>query len=284
LVVNQDNVLYVPKIQGIETVRDNPVLMQSPLERGVPFQNLMLSTRDGERIHAWYMAAPNGLEKAAPTVLFLHANAGNMGLRMDQFVHLHEDVQVNLLAIDYRGYGDSTGKPSEPGLIEDARTAYEWIMERGEQGLLDPSKVFIFGRSLGGAVAVHIADLLKSDKHGDGLRGLILENTFTSISDIIDILFPWLAWSFIKKTFVRLKWDTISKVKTLDLPMLLLAGDKDEIVPHSHMLRINAAALKPKLHIVAGGMHNDTWMRAGKEYWKWIANFIQAEQTGAKGQ
>lgn len=273
LVINQESILYVPKIANISNVRQNPVGMRSPAERGLKFDSLSLTTSDGERIHAWYIPARE--EASAPTVLFLHANAGNMGLRMDLFEQLHRVTEANVLAIDYRGYGDSSGKPSEEGLLEDARTALAWLRERAEAGHLPKGKIYLFGRSLGGAVAVALA-LAVQEEAPAPVCGVLLENTFTSIPDIVDHQFSWLAWGFVKRHLLRLKYNTLEKVPKLRVPILFIAGEADEIVPHVQMQRLSKAAAHATLHVVPGGQHNDTWAKAGQKYWTWIRDFFDA--------
>jgi fermentation-respiration switch protein FrsA (DUF1100 family) len=278
LIVNQESVLYVPVIQGIKTVRDNPSGMRSPTERGMKYEDVWMHTPDGEKIHGWYI--PSSADEAtAPTVLFLHANAGNLGLRIDLFEKLNKVVKVNLLAIDYRGYGDSTGTPSEDGLITDAECGLGWLLKRARDGVIDGSKVFIFGRSLGGAVSISLAEKIQDEKPGEAIRGIIIENTFTSISEMMDSQFPWLAWDIIKKAFLRLKWDSITKVAKVRFPFLLIAGGKDELIPHHQMLRIAKTAQNAQLEIVPEGGHNDTWSKGGTQYWKWVAEFVAAHEN-----
>lgn len=276
LVVKQETMLYVPKAMGNGTVRDNPQGMRSPAERALPFLDKTITTSDGEKIHAWYIPAGefgSAVEKSAPSVIFLHANAFNMGHRMDLFERLHKLVKCNVLVIDYRGYGDSTGTPSEPGLEEDGLAAWRWLQDRAKEGHIDGSKIFLLGRSLGGAVATHMAARLQTQ--GVKVKGIIIENGFTSIADIVDAHFPWLAWKAFKDQFLRLKWDSHGKVKELKVPILFIAGAKDEIVPHHHMLRLSQAAGDfAELHVVENGMHNDTWLQAGPQYWAWIHGFL----------
>merc|ERR1712216_480774 len=131
--------------------------------------------------------------KSAPTILFCHANAGNIGLRVPNFAKIVERLEANILALDYRGYGYSAGAPSEEGLIEDVLSAWEWFDRPAKAGRIDGHRVFVFGRSLGGAVAIALSSSLR--QQGNALPcGLILENTFASIPILVDSLFPMLAF------------------------------------------------------------------------------------------
>jgi fermentation-respiration switch protein FrsA (DUF1100 family) len=274
LVMNQESVLYIPVIQGIKTVDQNPEGMKSPAQQGLEFEDLTLPVPDDDvEIHAWFIPAA-GAKATAPTVLFCHENAGNIGLRMQEFMEIHKRLEVNIMAFDYRGYGASTGTPSEEGLIKDAETALTWLHQQGRADKIDKTKIFVTGRSLGGAVAIHVAAKLK----GDALvAGVVIENSFTSISSMVDKMFPFLAVGDLKNQFLRLKWDSITKVRDISLPMLFIGGKQDEIVPAEHMLELYDAAVgasSKKFHEVEDGTHNDTWVKGGAAYWKMKRDFL----------
>jgi len=212
-----------------------------------------------------------------PTLLFCHENAGNIGFRIPNFLQIQDHLQANVLALDYRGYGHSTGKPSEDGLIEDALCAWRWMQKEAEAGRLDGDRLFVYGRSLGGAVSVAMASTLQ--KQGlPGPQGLILENTFVSISALVDTMFPFLAWPKIKERLLRLRWESGERIKDLTLPLLFLAGEKDEMIPPVQMRQLISLAQAARIRRTASfpdGSHNDTWERGGAEYWEVQAKFVR---------
>ncbi|KAF4666825.1 Alpha/beta hydrolase domain-containing protein 13 [Perkinsus chesapeaki] len=212
LVASQEKMLYMPEVQGITTVNTNPPGMRSPGEVGMKFEDVRVATEDGQTIHAWFIHAMGVSDTSTvPTIVFCHANAGNMGLRMPNYQQMTSYMKVNVLAFDYRGYGDSTGAPSEEGIMMDLDGLNDWV--ESNQDLVDPENIFFFGRSLGGSVAAEYSAKLANEGHPP--RGLILENTFLSISSMVNSLFPFLRFEWIKKPFLRLKWETYKYVEKL---------------------------------------------------------------------
>jgi hypothetical protein len=270
--------LYVPCVMpDMRTPANNPEGYRSPAEKGLTFEDVNLLTSDGLRIHAWFIEAGREKTKTAPTILFCHANAGNIGLRVPNYAQIVDRLEANIFAIDYRGYGFSEGAPSEEGLIEDALTAWRWIEGAVKAGRINGERVFVFGRSLGGAVAIALGDSLRGQ--GSPLPcGLILENTFASIPMLVDSLFPMLAIGALKDRFLRLRWMSIDRVRDLEVPLLFLSGQKDEVVPSFHTQALDKAAVKSPLRRtlkVEDGMHNDTWEKGGEAYWEAQASFIK---------
>jgi len=277
LIMRQESMLYVPCVMpGMQRPSDNPAGLRSPADKGLEFEDVYLQTVDGVRIHGWFMPAGEN-SATAPTVLFCHANAGNIGLRVPNFREMVDRLQTNIFALDYRGFGNSEGSPSEEGLIEDALSAMQWLRTAAGEGRIDGSRIFIFGRSLGGAVAIALARALqqRSEKLP---RGVILENTFMSISHLVDTLFPIIAFKFLKDRFLRLKWESIQRIKDLEVPLLFLTGEKDEMIPPSHSQGLHANAMKSPLRrqaLFPEGTHNDTWEKGGDRYWEVLSDFFK---------
>lgn len=138
----------------------------------------MIPTPDGETLSAFYLRA-NKQHARNVTILMFHGNAGNIGYRLPIGKILEDDVGCNVLMLQYRGYGLSTGNPNEKGLMIDAQTGLDYIRQRAE---LKGTRIVVYGQSIGGAVA--IALVAKNLKQGD-IAGIILENTFTSIRKLI---------------------------------------------------------------------------------------------------
>ena len=297
LYVQQESLLYFPTVGNLpRSNADNPRGYRHPGERGLTnySSHIIASREDGVEIHAWFIPHPSSTSKSSdsnskplPTILFFHGNAGNIGLRIPNAVEFVRHVRANLMLVEYRGYGDSPGvnvKPSEPGLKRDAVAAWEYCrtqLAAQEPRLVDPNQVYVFGRSLGGAVAIHLT--AHAEAQGTPLQGCLLENTFTSISDMVDHLLPFL--SPIKRFVLRIGWNSFDILKQGQIqktPLLFLAGDADTLVPHEHMLQLRDAAhlalmphgLTPSWHAIKGGTHNKSWLQGGRPYWQAISDFI----------
>jgi hypothetical protein len=181
----------------------------------------------------------------------------------------------NVLMVSYRGYGNSEGRPSESGLKLDARAALMYAQDRAD--VLDTKRIFIFGRSIGGAVAIATAAAAKPRE----VAGIVIENSFTSIDDMIDVVLPPLK---LVKCFNRNRWNSMQMITTLETPMLFISGLRDQLVPPKHMQDLYDAAVKCRrreFHTVANGTHNDTWFRGGSAYRAAIRNFVAAVGTAA---
>lgn len=274
LYIKQDTILYIPVISGIpRRPGHNPRRYRSPEEHGIPFESHMIQCSDGVKINAWFLdrALPN-----RPTLIFFHGNAGNIGLRLPNALKMYQYLDANILLVEYRGYGDSdTAKINEAGLKLDAEASLRFLREeKKEHPSVDVSKVFIFGRSLGGAVAFHLAQY--AENNNIPLAGVIVENTFLGIPEMVDTLMPYIAP--MKFLILRMFWRSSHIVPSLTSPILYLAGKKDELVPHDHMLKLydtSKLSRLVRLHIVKNGTHNETWLQGGEEYYNKIKQFIE---------
>ncbi|KAL8432168.1 hypothetical protein ACSSS7_004780 [Eimeria intestinalis] len=186
-------------------------------------------------------------------------------------------VGVNILIIAYRGYGYSEGSPTEEGVYTDAEAALDFILENPK---VNNKEIFAFGRSIGGAVAIECAR-----RRGQELKGIVVENTFTSLLDMLYVVFPFLSpLRLLIRLVQRMYMQNDEKVRSLTLPFLFISGRQDELVPPSHMDRLfNACAARVKLREdVQEGGHNDTWEAGGEKYYKKIRQFIQEALADAK--
>ena len=168
-----------------KTPRDNPPTYRSPQEHGLPFRDVSIRTADGCILHGWLILHPDGEAEKRTTVLYFHGNAGNIGLRLPLLEDLYKRLGVNILAVDYRGYGMSTGVPSWPGLQEDAMSSLRYLIEQSE---IDPTRLVVFGRSLGGAVAAWLA----ARPCDEACAGVVLENTWVTLGELAAHLFTLL--------------------------------------------------------------------------------------------
>jgi hypothetical protein len=227
-----------------------------PADLGVDAEQVWLASEDGLRLHAFHLRAPGGASRA---ILLLHGNAGNASHRLPlaaAFARLGADV----LLLDYRGYGLSAGRPSEAGVYADARAALAHLEARG----FAAERVVLLGQSLGGAVAVDLAQERR-------LAGVVLESTFSSLSDVARSAFGPLG-----SLLVRGRFDSAAKISRLRAPLLVLHGDRDEIVPFELGRALFAAAPEPKrFEALTGAGHNDVAQTGGPEYFARIGRFLE---------
>ncbi|VAX30507.1 hypothetical protein MNBD_NITROSPIRAE01-742 [hydrothermal vent metagenome] len=232
-------------------------LISSPSNAGLDFKDLSLTTEDGVKINAWYVP----YRDSEGVLLWFHGNAGNMGNRVNLLKRLHEELKINILLVDYRGYGKSEGEISEEGTAKDALAAYDYLLTRRDINL---KQIFIFGRSLGSAVAVRLASEVQS-------AGLILEAPFTSVRDMVSEVLPWLPF----KGLISIKYDSLSKIKSVKIPLLIMHGDQDKVIPYKQGEALFAAANTPKtFYTVKGAAHNNAHIVGGRDYFEIIAKFI----------
>jgi fermentation-respiration switch protein FrsA (DUF1100 family) len=191
--------------------------------------------------------------------VFFHENAGNIGLRMDWFEQMYKRLKVNIVCVAYRGYSKSEGEPGQEGIMKDVDVVINFCKS---EPMINQSKVFVFGRSLGGAVAIHTLRQL-FDRSENYFKGAVIENTFTSISKMAESVFPVFALiPWIKERMLRLKWESEKQVGPLHTPMFFISGDQDNFVPtqQTHDLFNKAVRSNWKeLWIVPGGNHNNTF-------------------------
>jgi uncharacterized protein len=201
-----------------------------------------ITAEDGVRLHAWYAAAP----RAIATLVWSHGNGGNIAGRVDVLLALR-DRGLNVLAYDYRGYGRSTGRPSETGCYRDARAAYDDERARG----VDPASIVCFGESLGGAVSIHLACERPS-------AGIAVVSTFTTLGDVARVHYGALA------ALARGRFDSLSRIRLLQVPVFVAHGDEDELVPFTLGETLYQAAPEPKRFFrAAGARHNDVFAAPG---------------------
>lgn len=226
-----------------------------PEALGLAAEEIFLRSEDGVRIHAFWLPA----SAATRALLFLHGNAGNASHRLPNAAELVR-LGTHVLLLDYRGYGRSEGRPSEPGVYADARAGLAYLVEtRG----IPESRVVVFGRSLGGAVAVDLAQ----DR---SLAGLVLESTFPSVGAVArQVLGPAGA------LLAGRRFESERKIGRVRCPLLFLHGDRDEVIAFSLGRRLFDVAPAPKrFETIAGAGHNDTVEVGGPRYFDRLRRFL----------
>jgi fermentation-respiration switch protein FrsA (DUF1100 family) len=245
-----NSLLYFPSRAIIET----------PDRAGLDYRDLGLETDDGERLHGWWIGARRD---SLGHVLLCHGNAGNVG---DRVLHaaLLTATGFDVLLFDYRGFGRSSGRPSETGTYRDARAALRCLLE---QPGVDPARLLYLGESLGGAVALDLA--LQRPP-----AGLVLLSAFSGIRELGRLHYP-----LVPVTLVPDAYPTLRRIHELDAPLLVLHGDRDEIVPLSQARALFEAAPGPKrMHVFSGLGHNDLVPLAGAEFVRVIASWVSGLQ------
>jgi len=258
----QDQMLFFPSRH----------LVATPADAGLAFDVARIQTEDGETLHSWWipadaaMSASSAKPRAGPdgatskgTILFFHGNAGNISGRVPIGKQLH-NLGYNVLMVGYRGYGESTGSPSEEGFYRDAKAAWRYATEK--QGVA-PSDVILLGRSLGGAPATWLATQVKP-------RALILESAFTSVPDVAAHHYPFLPARWLS----RIQFDNLSRIRELDMPVVVIHGTEDEVVPFAHGRQLFEAAGEPKHFVETSARHNGPMSvtdRGREEALQWLA-------------
>jgi fermentation-respiration switch protein FrsA (DUF1100 family) len=227
---------------------------------GCLFEDVYFSTDDGVKLHGWWVRPDEG-DADDPVLLFFHGNAGNLSHRADLLVSLVRRIGAEVFVVGYRGYGRSEGRPSEEGLFLDARAAWRFaIDERG----VPADRLVIFGKSLGGAVAVDLASSVEP-------AGLIVESSFTSIPDMAAEHYP-----FVPRGLVRTRMDSLAKIVSIGCPKLFVHSRSDEVVPFTLGRRLFEAAAEPKsFYEVVGAGHNETYLVGGEAYFDALATFVR---------
>ncbi|MBI4529338.1 MAG: alpha/beta hydrolase [Deltaproteobacteria bacterium] len=240
----------------------SPNLERSPADAGLAFEDLFFTAADGVRLNGWFIPHPG----AAATVVWFHGNAGNIAHRVENIGLLHRQVGVHIFIFDYRGYGRSHGEVSEQGTYRDGEGALEYLRSRKD---VDPKKIVFFGRSLGAAVAAEMAIRR-------GCMALILETPFASIREMARVAFPF----FPVGPFLKTRYAVLDKIKEVRAPLLVVHGDRDEIVPLAQARKVFAAAPEPKeFYTIRGARHNDTHIVGGEGYFAALRDFIRRAET-----
>ena len=220
-------------------------------------QEAWFPASDGASLFGWYVAAP----AAAGVLLWCHGNAGNITHRLENLGELYR-TGLSAFLFYYRGYGRSRGRPSEPGLYQDALAAHDYLTGRLD---IDPRRIVLFGRSLGASVAAEVATRRAA-------AGLILESCFPSVAAVAEgspLGFP-ARWLF------RARFDLVQRLRTIRLPVLVVHGDRDTTIPLALGQQVYDAVQGPKsFYLVHGADHNDLYHVGGKPYFQRLKRFVQ---------
>lgn len=274
----QDVLLYFPD-------QPSSSRLYVPMPTGIPHENIYIKTKDGVRLNLILLRytggdSPPGVgpsnqanadgpssSSSPPTILYFHGNAGNIGHRVPNALLMLVNLKSNVVLVDYRGYGKSEGEPSEYGLYLDAEATLDYVMTRPD---LDKTKVLLFGRSLGGAVAVRLAS---ANPHR--VAAIIVENTFLSIPHMAATLFSFVPMRLLPLCCYRNQFLSYRQVALCRMPSLFVSGLSDQLIPPIMMKQLYelSPARTKRLAIFPEGTHNDTWQCQG--YFSALEQFVK---------
>ena len=245
----QDRMVFLSNLPG-------RALTATPRDAGFDYEDVTLETSDGLKLHGWYVPAA----QARGVVLFLHGNAGNISHRLDS-IAIFRELGLDTLIIDYRGYGQSQGKPSEQGTYLDAEAAWHYLVSDRE---VAAERIIVFGRSLGGAVAAWLANQYRP-------AALIIESSFSSALDMARKLYPFMPMRLI----TRLDYPVKLYLSQLHCPLLVIHSRDDEIIPFTMAEANYDSAAEPKSLLEIWGDHNNGFLLSGDRYLSGLNEFIQ---------
>jgi fermentation-respiration switch protein FrsA (DUF1100 family) len=239
----------------------DPIIIDTPAKIRLPFQNAVIDSGDGLKLHGWFIPADaEATDQAHPTLLFFHGNAGNVSYNLDR-LRLFHDAGLDVLIMDYRGYGKSEGTPSQPGLYSDALAAYFFFTEKRK---LPPERLFLYGESLGAAVAIDLATQVRA-------AGMIIEAPFTSTADRIKRKWPLIPW----ESLLRDNYDSLGKIGKINMPVLIIHSVDDEVVSFVHSQRLFHAAKEPKELFEMHGPHRESFINSFDTYGDKVTGFVE---------
>lgn len=242
-------------------------IMNDPGDINLYFEDILLKAQDGATVAGWYIPA-EGYRGSGNLVLFSHGNAGNIGDRLGTIEVFHK-MGFDVVIYDYRGYGASTGTPTEEGTYLDALAVWNYV--KGDLGV-PPEKTVLFGRSLGGSVAAWLAD--QADP-----AALVVESAFVSAPAMARKMFPILPVGLI----CRFQYDTEKYIRNAGCPVVVAHSIDDEMVPFNHGRKLYEAAAGPKMFVEMSGGHNSGGLDIDSVYQRRLVEFL-AEHTDVRGK
>ena len=235
----------------------------TPADLGLAYEWVALETADGARLSAWWVPA----DSARGVLLFCHGNAGNISDRLDS-IRIFNRLGLSVFIFDYRGYGRSSGHPSEQGTYRDAEAAWNYLAQVRKK---DRQEIVAFGRSLGGSIAAWVSRVYNP-------RVLILESTFASLREAARDRLP----GIFVKPLVPDQYRTLQYLTMVHSPVLILHSREDEIIPFRHGEALYAAANEPKELVEMHGSHNQGFLKSQPLYEVALDSFLSKYLGGKK--
>ena len=248
-------------------------ISNTPADYQLPFEDVFVTVKEvsdqKERIHAWWIPSDDQKNR---TLIYLHGSALNIAANITH-ARRFRNLGFSVLLVSYRGYGKSDGIfPNEDQVYSDARAAWVYLVNERD---IEPGSVYIYGHSLGGAVAIQLAL-----DHPEA-AGLIVESAFTSIPDMARVMpkYRMLPISLI----VNQRFDSINKVEQLQVPVLYIHGTNDTLVPYEMSRKLFEQTASPKrLKFIPGGGHNNSAAVGGEAYLEAVREFVEKQTAATK--
>jgi hypothetical protein len=250
----QERLVYFPEM-GRE-------IRATPPAVGLAFEDVHLQTIDGETIHGWWVP----VQEARGVVLILHGNAGNISHRLD-YLAMFAALGYTSLIIDYRGYGRSSGSPSEAGTYRDAAAAWEHLIVTRQ---VASHTIVLFGESLGGGVASWLAAR-------QPVGALVLASTFTSIPHLGAPVY----WFLPVRLLARIHYDNVAHLRRVRAPVLIAHSPDDEVIPYAHGQALFAVANEPKQFLMLAGGHNEGFIFTRRTWVQTLGTFLEQYRVPA---
>ena len=254
-------IVFYPLLENSFIFHPDQALGDNPANWDLSYKDIQFLTPDGQKLHGWFFPLP----EKSPILLFCHGNAGNISHRIEIIKFLVKR-NISVFIFDYRGFGQSSGRPSEKGIFIDGIAAYDYLTKIEK---ISPDRIVLFGRSLGGSVAIEVALQRK-------VRCLVIESTFTCIKDMAKTIFPF----FIFSPFLPHHYNNILKIGGVSVPKLIIHGKNDKIVPFTMGKELFEQATGEKIFLPLNGAgHNDSYIIGGEGYFELICNFISSTKS-----
>lgn len=244
----------------------NTVVKSTPANGGMTYEEVELPVA-GDTVTGWWIPAGIYAGEETPVILYFHGNGSNLGDLVER-MRLFYEQGYRVLLIDYRGYGRSGGKfPNERRVYEDAEAAWAYLTQAQQ---VPGDRIILYGQSLGGAIAMHTAS-----NHPEA-AGLVMESSFTSMRQMVNHSYPLLPSVVPVRWILTQRFDSLAKVRSLQIPLLLIHGTADRVVPAQMSQALyDAAGGEKELVWIEGGGHNDLPYREGSEYADSIRGFVE---------
>jgi len=250
------SIVFYTKIENFYVFFPQTSFDITPDDLHLNYKEVYFDTQDKEKLHGWFFPT-NGNE---PVIVISHGNACNIS-HMLEYASTFTEKNLQVFLFDYRGYGKSTGTPSEKGIYMDAQAAYDYLVN--EEKIL-PDNIILFGQSIGAATAIDVA--IKNH-----VRSIIIEGAFTSTKEMSKKIFPMNLISFLLPS----NYNNLEKIAHITVPKLIIHSEDDEIVPFSMGKRLFEASREPKyFYTIKGAGHNDTFIVGGDKYFQAFVYFI----------
>lgn len=247
-------ILFVKYLERVSVFFPDKEMVFTPKGISLDYEDVFFETSDHVVLHGWLI--PHDDPRA--TLLFFHGNAGNISHRMSKISLFHR-LGLNVFIVNYRGYGKSSGQPTEQGLYKDAVAAFDYLLGRSD---IDPHGIIVYGESLGGVIAIDLATKRQ-------VSGLIVDSSFSSATDMAKTIYP-----FVPSFLLSIKMDSLSKVGLLDMPKIFFHSPEDDIVPFALGSKLFVSAREPKEFVHLRGDHNTGYETSGEIMFQTIRRFL----------